>query len=170
MNILPDSKIPDVVVFGLDTSLDVRGCTKELWREDWTDGESGLYVPLDYKPAMAYFSTTNPGQKRGPHEHKYQTDYFVFLVGQFAVYLWDTRAESPVDTFEVLLFGGRRQGIVIPPRVVHGYRCVGPEIGLLINLPNKLYRGADRREEVDEIRHEDDPKSMYQIPTLYELF
>jgi dTDP-4-dehydrorhamnose 3,5-epimerase len=31
------------------------------------------------------------------------------------------------------------------------------------NAPNRLYRGEGRRDEVDEIRHENDPKSRFVV-------
>jgi dTDP-4-dehydrorhamnose 3,5-epimerase len=33
----------------------------------------------------------------------------------------------------------------------------------VINLPNQLYAGQGKQEPVDEIRHEDDRDSPYQI-------
>lgn len=53
--------------------------------------------------------------------------------------------------------------VVIPPGVVHGYRNISGEDALVINLPNRLYRGEGKAEDVDEIRHEDDPDSPYRF-------
>ena len=36
-------------------------------------------------------------------------------------------------------------------------------VGVVINFPNRLYMGAGRREEVDEIRHEDDPETIFRL-------
>ena len=35
------------------------------------------------------------------------------------------------------------------------YQNIGDADGIVINCPNRLYSGAGRKEEVDEIRHED---------------
>ena len=53
--------------------------------------------------------------------------------------------------------------VVVPPGVVHGYKCISEVDALCINLPNKLYRGENKSEEVDEIRWEKDPSSPYKI-------
>jgi len=47
--------------------------------------------------------------------------------------------------------------------VVHAYKCVSKTNGYVINLPNKLYKGKDKKEEIDEIRWEDNPDSPYKI-------
>lgn len=59
---------------------DARGWLAEIYRED--DPEySG------FRPSMSYISVTKPGVARGPHEHKEQSDLFVFLgPGKFRLY------------------------------------------------------------------------------------
>lgn len=51
---------------------------------------------------------------------------------------------------------------IVPPGVIHGYRNVGDRDAYVLNFPNALYAGKDRKEKVDEIRHEeiDSPYSM----------
>jgi len=53
--------------------------------------------------------------------------------------------------------------VIIPPGVVHAYRNVGSVPGLVFNGPNKLYKGLERKELVDEIRHEDDPNTRFRL-------
>jgi dTDP-4-dehydrorhamnose 3,5-epimerase len=53
--------------------------------------------------------------------------------------------------------------VLIPAGVVHGYRNVGDIDGIVINCPNRLYAGSGRKEEVDEIRHEDDGESTFRM-------
>ena len=53
--------------------------------------------------------------------------------------------------------------VIIPPGVVHAYRNVGSEPGLVFNAANKLYRGEGKKEEIDEIRHEHDPHSPFKL-------
>jgi dTDP-4-dehydrorhamnose 3,5-epimerase len=44
--------------------------------------------------------------------------------------------------------------VVVPSRVVHAYKCVSQQGGMVINLPDKLYKGIGKSEDVDEIRYE----------------
>ena len=53
--------------------------------------------------------------------------------------------------------------VIVPPGVVHGYKNIGISPGTVINFPNKLFAGERRKEFVDEIRHENDPKSPFRI-------
>ena len=52
--------------------------------------------------------------------------------------------------------------VIIPPGVVQGYRNISATgRGMVLNFPNRLYRGWGRKEEVDEIRHEDEKESPF---------
>ena len=53
--------------------------------------------------------------------------------------------------------------VIVPAGVVHGYQNIGDTEGIVINCPNRLYRGAGRREEVDEIRHENDGLTIFRM-------
>ena len=53
--------------------------------------------------------------------------------------------------------------LIVPPGVVHAYKNVGSEPGLVFNCPDRLYKGPGRKEPVDEIRHEDQTNSPYQL-------
>ncbi|HZT57092.1 MAG TPA: dTDP-4-dehydrorhamnose 3,5-epimerase family protein [Pyrinomonadaceae bacterium] len=151
-------KIEGVVVKDLRKFVDERGWLAELFRDDETDEE--------YLPAMAYVSTTLAGVQRGPHEHVDQADYFCFIgPSNFKMRLWDNRAASPTFGNVMTLFVGEDapKSVIVPKGVVHAYRNVGQTIGVVINLPNRLYAGEGRREEVDEIRHEDDPGTVFRM-------
>ena len=137
---------------------DDRGWLCELFRSDET--------PTEFLPVMAYVSETRPGVARGPHEHRDQADLFCFLgPSTFRLYLWDNRTGSP--TFGVAQTADLGQdnpmAVIIPPGVVHAYKNVGTSAGLVINCPNRLYRGHGRSEPVDEIRHEDDAQTRFRI-------
>ncbi|MCX6792600.1 MAG: dTDP-4-dehydrorhamnose 3,5-epimerase family protein [Candidatus Falkowbacteria bacterium] len=135
---------------------DDRGWLAEIFRNDETD----------YVPAMAYVSVTKPGVVRGPHEHHDQSDCFVFVgPGNFELHLWDRREDSPkMGEHQVLIVGEENPTMVIvPPGVVHGYKCVSAAAAYSINLPDKLYRGKNKADEIDEIRWEQDPNSPYKI-------
>lgn len=135
---------------------DERGWLAEFWRGD----ETG------YLPAMAYASFTKFGVARGPHEHAKQSDYFAFVgPGDFELYLWDRREDSPTKGEQMKIVVGESKPcfVIVPPGVVHGYKGISPAGAFSINLPDKLYRGKNKTEEVDEIRWEKDPNSPYKI-------
>ncbi len=115
---------------------------------------------------MAYLSETAAGATRGPHEHLQQTDFFCFFgPATFHLYLWDNRPESSTYLcHEIAIVGsGQPITVIIPPGVVHAYRNVGTIPGLVVNCPNRLYRGEGKSDPVDEIRHEDDPRSVFRV-------
>ena len=151
-------KIEGVVVRDLRKFVDERGWLAELFRDDETDAE--------YRPAMAYVSTTLAGVQRGPHEHADQADYFCFIgPSNFKLRLWDNRADSPTYGNVWTLFVGEDapKCVIVPKGVVHAYKNVGHTLGVVINLPNRLYAGEGRREEVDEIRHEDEADTVFRM-------
>ena len=117
------------------------------------------------QPIMSYVSYTRPGIARGPHEHKKQTDIFCFIgPGNFKIKLWDNRKGSKTFGHCMEIVGGKDNPIrvIVPPGVVHGYKNITQEVdGMVLNYPDKLYRGWDRKEEVDEIRHEDKEDEFY---------
>ncbi len=138
---------------------DNRGWLCELFRHD--------ELPAELHAVMAYLSATEPGVARGPHEHVTQADFFCFLgPSNFQLFLWDNRpASATYQTFESRCLGiDCPMAVVIPPGVVHAYRNVGPEVGVVFNCPNRLYKGRNRQEPVDEIRHEDDPETPFRLP------
>jgi dTDP-4-dehydrorhamnose 3,5-epimerase len=134
---------------------DSRGWLTELYRTD--------ELPEGFTPAMSYLSVTHPGVARGPHEHEAQTDLFVFLDGAYELHLWENRAGEP-EAYEVHTVGRENPAMVwVPPGVVHAYRNVGETDAFVLNFPDKLYAGEGRKEPVDEIRHEADPNSRFQL-------
>lgn len=148
--------IQDVVIKKLVRNEDLRGWLAEIWRSD--EGS--------FSPKMSYVSVTKPTVIRGPHEHKLQSDGFVFLgPGSFKLYLWDNREGSSTFKEEMQIEVGENNPVfvIVPPGVVHGYKCISETEAYCINLPDKLYAGVDKKEEVDEIRHEKDPNSQFKI-------
>jgi dTDP-4-dehydrorhamnose 3,5-epimerase len=115
---------------------------------------------------MCYASWTHPGKARGPHEHVYQSDCFAFLgPGIFRLYLWDARQESKTHLHRMRIDVGEEEpvAVLVPPRVVHAYKCISEDKGLVVNLPDKLYGGILRKQGVDEIRHEDIADSPFLL-------
>ncbi len=150
--------IEGVEVRDIHKYLDHRGWLCELFRMDELDKE--------IFPQMAYCSLTYPGVSRGPHAHHHQTDIFCFLgPGNFEVRLWDNRRSSKTYGNMQKIYAGKDSPkiVIVPPGVVHGYKVVGTEAGLVFNCPNKLYAGYGRKEPVDEIRYEDEIDSPFKF-------
>ena len=150
-------EIEGVVIEKLIKFSDERGFLVETFRVD--------NLPDDLQPVMNYVSFTRLGIARGPHEHKKQTDIFCFMgPGNFKVKLWDNRKKSNNYGNCLEVIGGKDNPIrvVVPPGVVHGYKNISKGVdGMVLNYPDKLYRGWDKKEEVDEIRHEDKEDEFY---------
>jgi len=148
--------IENVIIKELKKWADERGFLTEIFRTD----------EIDYRAAMAYVSMTLPGVNRGPHEHKNQSDFFVFVgPGEFDLYLWDRQESSPTlgEQMKIRVGENNPVAVLVPPGVVHGYKCVSDGPAFSINLPDKLYKGEGKKEEVDEIRWESDAASPYII-------
>jgi len=151
-------RIHDVVIKPLAKFLDERGWLAEMFRSD--------ELPERFRPEMAYISMTVPGVARGPHEHVEQSDYFCFIgPGNFKVYLWDSRKESTSYGTKQILFCGVDSplSIIVPPGVVHAYKNVSSENGIVFNAPDRLYAGNGKSCPVDEIRHEDEAASPFTL-------
>ena len=151
-------EIDGVIVRTLNRYEDERGWLVECFRTDELDPELA--------PPMAYVSLTHPGVVRGPHEHRDQADNFAMIgPSTFKVFLWDARENSSTSGNMKVVFGGEENpvSIVVPAGVVHAYKNVGNEDGLVFNAPNRLFAGEGKREPVDEIRHEDKPGSPFVI-------
>ena len=151
-----EGEIRGVVIRKLSRFNDERGWLSELFRADeW---------PAEFHPAMAYISSTVPGVTRGPHEHVDQADLFCFLgPSTFKLRMWDNRAQSHTFGYlQTIVVGQENPAIVLVPKgVVHAYQNIGDVDGIVVNCPNRLYRGDGKREEIDEIRHEDDPETRF---------
>ncbi len=151
-------KIHDVVVKPLAKYLDERGWLAELFRED--------EIAAEFLPVMAYISMTRPGVARGPHEHREQADCFAFIgPSNFKVYLWDARDDSPTSGVRQVIYAGGDSPamVIVPAGVVHAYKNIGGEDGIVFNAPNQLYAGEGKRFPVDEIRHEEEAGSSFVL-------
>ena len=141
--------IQGVIVKELKKFNDSRGWLAEIVREDEID--KGLM------PVMAYISVTHPKISRGPHLHKEQTDIFCMTgPGDFSLRMWDNRQSSPTFGCMMSVSAGESKPciITIPPGVVHGYTNISDKDSMVLNLPNKLYAGKDKKQPVDEVRFE----------------
>ena len=153
------SGLPGVRVEALPVFQDPRGSLHELFRVD--------EIPAGFQPLMACSSWSYPGVTRGPHQHVGQDDYFTFAgPSDFTVYLWDDRPGSAKSAQGWFIHTGAQAPtrIHVPRGVVHAYRNTGTVSGLVVTVTSLLFKGEGRRDPVDEIRHELNPKSPYIPP------
>ena len=150
-------KIHDLIVQTITPHIDHRGHLIECWRTDKSN----------FNPEMMYISYSKPGVRRGAHLHRFQQDYFIFMgPGNFRVVVKDNRPDSPtyneVDDFYV---GENKPAyVIIPTDCWHGYQNVSNHTGMVINIPDKLYKGKNYSEPVDEVRcHWDEIYSWPEI-------
>ena len=156
--------IEHVRITPLKTIKDERGHLTEMWRNDY---EVEFGTPESGAPVMGYSSVTLPGVQRGPHQHRDQTDMFVFLgPGKMEVSLWDVRKNSPTFGNKMMFIANERDPfkrlddstlltrVEIPPRVIHAYRNVDHHYSVVLNFPDRLYAGFRKQDPVDEVRWE----------------
>lgn len=151
-------EIEGLVVKGLRKFEDSRGWLSELFRHD--------EMTEEFYPVMTYVSSTHPGVTRGPHEHVDQADFFCFIgPSDFKLRLWDNRDHSSTFGNMMTLVVGESapSSVLIPKGVVHAYQNVGQVEGIVFNCPNRLYMGENKAHEIDEIRHEDDVNTVFQM-------
>jgi dTDP-4-dehydrorhamnose 3,5-epimerase len=151
-----DGDIDGVIIRSLVKHPDARGWLAEIFRSD--------EMPAEILPVMGYVSLTRPGVTRGPHEHRQQADTFAFVgPGKLEIRLWDQRPASPTRGNRKVLVAGEDNPLVItvPPGVAHSYTNVSAADCLVMNFPNRLYRGPGKKEPVDEIRYEDDSSGRF---------
>ncbi|MFH2048793.1 MAG: dTDP-4-dehydrorhamnose 3,5-epimerase family protein [bacterium] len=152
------SNIEGAIIKELTLHEDSRGWLIEIFRQD--ELEPSLF------PVMSYISMTKPGELRGPHEHKHQTDLFCFYgTSDFKLYLWDNRSDSKTyQKSEIIkILKDKPCSILIPPGIIHGYRNIGNSEGLVFNAPNRLHAGKGKRGEIDVVRYEDDPACPFRM-------
>lgn len=150
------AEINGVLIRKLTKQTDDRGFLMEIFRKDEDK----------FIPAMSYISHTKYGVSRGPHEHRTQADFFCFTgPGEFELYLWDNREDSSTYKEKSVITVGELNpcSVIVPAGVVHGYKAISENGAFSINLPDKLFMGEKKSEEIDEIRHEADPNSEFKI-------
>jgi dTDP-4-dehydrorhamnose 3,5-epimerase len=151
--------LPGVRVEALPVFKDQRGTLHELFRVD--------EIPAGFNPLMACSSWSHPNVARGPHQHVGQDDYFTFAgPSNFRVYLWDDRpgAAKAAKGWVINTGESAPARVYVPRGVVHAYHNVGNVPGLVVTVTSLLFKGEGRKDPVDEIRHELDPKSSYRLP------
>ncbi|MEE9219752.1 MAG: dTDP-4-dehydrorhamnose 3,5-epimerase family protein [Acidobacteriota bacterium] len=125
--------IKDVRIKQLRVIPDERGRLMETLRCD-----DEVFI----KFGQAYITTAYPGVVKGWHYHKVQVDNFVALKGMFKVVLYDGREESPTRGEINEFFMGIYNPILlqIPRLVIHGFKAIGEEESIMLNIPTEPYK------------------------------
>lgn len=123
---------------------DERGWLLEILRVD--DPE------MFRKFGQVYVSATYPGVVKAWHYHKQQIDSFACIAGMVKLVLVDTRPDSPTNGAINEFFIGTHNPMLVqvPNLVYHGWKCIGTETALVVNVPTEPYQYA----EPDEFRLE----------------
>jgi dTDP-4-dehydrorhamnose 3,5-epimerase len=99
---------------------------------------------------QVYFTTAYPGVVKAWHAHRFQTDYITCISGMIKLVLYDEREGSTTyGQFEEFYIGIHNPILVkIPPMVWHGFKNIGLEEAIVINVITRPYD----HKNPDEIR------------------
>jgi len=111
---------------------DERGFLMEILRSD----DEGFT-----RFGQCYVTAAYPGVVKAWHFHFKQADTFCVLRGMAKVALYDAREDSPTRGEINEFFMGELQParLSIPPGVYHGYKNIGTDLCLVLNIPSELY-------------------------------
>jgi len=133
--------IEGVKVKPLKVIPDERGRLMEILRVD---------DEIFQKFGMVYMTTGYPGVVKAWHYHKLQDDHFAVVKGMMKIVLYDDRDGSTTRGEINEFFLGVHNPIMvkIPKGVHHGFKAIGNEEAIVINIPTEPYN----RESPDEFR------------------
>lgn len=99
---------------------------------------------------QVYMTTAYPGVVKAWHYHELQSDHFAVVKGMMKLALYDSREGSPTKGEINEFFLGVHNPILvkIPRGVYHGFKAIGKEEAIVINIPTEPYN----REQPDEYR------------------
>jgi dTDP-4-dehydrorhamnose 3,5-epimerase len=147
--------IEGVQTKNLTRHVDERGYVMEILRSD-----EAIYQ----KFGQVYISASFPGLIKAWHCHKIQTDYFCCIAGNLKIGMYDGREDSPTygETQTIVIGELSPMVVSIPPGVWHGFRAVGNQTAVVVNIPTEVYRA----DQPDELRIPvDDPSIPYTWDT-----
>lgn len=127
--------IDGVKVKKLKVMPDERGRLMEILRRD-----DEIFTEF----GQAYVTTAYPGVVKGWHYHRKQTDNMAVIKGMVKIVLYDNRPASSTKGEVNEFFAGEHNPLLIqiPPLVCHGFKCIGAEEAVLINIPTEVYNYA----------------------------
>jgi dTDP-4-dehydrorhamnose 3,5-epimerase len=136
--------IDGVKVKPLRVIADERGWLMEILRAD----EENLFTRF----GQVYVSATYPGVVKAWHYHRKQVDNFACIAGMVKLVLIDTRIGSRTEgTVNEFFIGTHNPALIqVPNLLYHGWKCIGAEPSLVVNVPTAPYQ----HDEPDEYRLE----------------
>lgn len=116
---------------------DDRGWLMEILRAD--DPECFT------KFGQVYVSATYPGVVKAWHYHQRQVDNFTCVSGMVKLVLIDTRPGSPTEGAVNEFWLGTHSPMLVqvPNLVYHGWKNIGQDVALVVNVPTEPYRHGD---------------------------
>ena len=116
---------------------DERGWLLEILRAD----DEELFATF----GQVYVSATYPGVVKAWHYHQRQIDNFACVAGMIKLVLIDTRPGSQTEgTVNEFFVGTQNPTLVqVPNLVYHGWKNIGSDIALVVNVPTEPYRDGD---------------------------
>ena len=133
--------IEGVVTKRLRLIPDERGRLMEILRCD-----DELFVRF----GQVYLTTTYPQVVKAWHFHKKQDDFITCVKGALKLVLFDDREDSPTrgQVNEFFIGDHNPMLVKVPKMIYHGWKCVGLDEALVVNVPTEPYD----RTEPDEYR------------------
>jgi dTDP-4-dehydrorhamnose 3,5-epimerase len=124
--------IDGVIVKKLRLIPDERGRLMEILRND-----DEIYSEF----GQIYMTTAYPGVVKGWHYHKEQDDNMCVVKGMMKIVLYDSRDDSTTKGEVNEFFAGTHNPVLIhiPAFVYHGFKCIGTDEAIVINIPTKRY-------------------------------
>jgi len=124
--------IEGVIIKKLNPILDERGYLQECFRSDWESFK---------KFGQAYITVAFPNVVKAWHSHKIQTDNMVCIVGNAKLVLCDDRKDSSTYKKVNEIFFGEKNPILIsiPPNIWHGFKAIGGNRIMVLNVPTEVY-------------------------------
>jgi len=125
--------IDGVIIKRAKVIADERGRLMEMIRCDEPDFFTGF--------GQVYMTTVYPGVVKGWHYHHLQDDNFAVVKGMIKLVLYDRRPDSPTFGEINQFFMGEHNPLLvhIPREVVHGFKGVGSDEAIIINLVTQPY-------------------------------
>ncbi|MFH1857347.1 MAG: dTDP-4-dehydrorhamnose 3,5-epimerase family protein [Candidatus Omnitrophota bacterium] len=142
--------IKDVYVKTLKVIPDERGRLMEILRSD---------EKIFRKFGQVYMTSAYPEVVKAWHYHKKQDDCFTCVCGMIKLVLYDRRENSSTHQEINEFFLGQNHPILvrIPPHVCHGFKAIGTEEAVVINIVSECYN----YKKPDEFRI---PPHTHEIP------
>lgn len=126
---------------------DARGRLLEVLRND-----DEAFSPADF--GQAYITTVSPGITKAWHLHENQTDRMILIKGSALFGCVDTQM-SPTVLLSLAVSDWEPAIIRIPPKIYHGFKNIGKEEALILNIPDRVYN----YKEPDEMKY---PPTLFQ--------